>query len=92
MVGISFHVGSGCMDPPVYRKAIKAARKLFDFAQLVGYDFKLLDIGGGFPGDKFTTIEQVCCKFFLYFVLKITVLLKIMVYLKWNLLTDCRCC
>lgn len=59
MVGISFHVGSGCMDPPIYRKAIKAAKKLFDYAQFVGYDFKLLDIGGGFPGDKFTTIDQV---------------------------------
>lgn len=61
MIGISFHVGSGCMDPPIYGKAIKAAKKLFDYAQLVGFDFKLLDIGGGFPGDKFTTIEQVCC-------------------------------
>jgi len=59
MVGISFHVGSGCMDPPIYRKAIKAAKKLFDYAQFVGYDFKLLDIGGGFPGDKFTTIDQI---------------------------------
>lgn len=59
MIGISFHVGSGCMDPPVYAKAIQAARKLFDFAKGVGYEFNLLDIGGGFPGDKGTDISEV---------------------------------
>lgn len=46
MIGISFHVGSGCMDAPIYGKAIKIARKLFDFAENFGYEFKLLDIGG----------------------------------------------
>lgn len=46
MIGISFHVGSGCMDAPIYGKAIKIARNLFDFAENVGYEFKLLDIGG----------------------------------------------
>lgn len=59
MIGISFHVGSGCQDPPVYAKAIQAARKLFDFAESVGYHFNLLDIGGGFPGDNDTDIKEV---------------------------------
>lgn len=59
MIGISFHVGSGCMDPPVYAKAIQTARKLFDFAEAIGYNFKLLDIGGGFPGDNDTDIKEV---------------------------------
>ncbi|XP_055316889.1 ornithine decarboxylase 1-like [Sitodiplosis mosellana] len=59
VIGISFHVGSGCMDPPVYAKAIQAARKLFDFAASVGYHFTLLDIGGGFPGDKDTDINEI---------------------------------
>lgn len=62
MIGISFHVGSGCMDPPVYAKAIQAARKLFDFARSVGFEFTLLDIGGGFPGDKGTDIKEVSPK------------------------------
>lgn len=62
MIGISFHVGSGCMDPPVYAKAIQAARKLFDFARSVGFEFTLLDIGGGFPGDKGTDIKEVSSK------------------------------
>lgn len=59
MKGISFHVGSGCMDAPVYAKAIHAAKKLFDFAESVGYQFTLLDIGGGFPGDNDTSISEV---------------------------------
>lgn len=48
------------MDPPVYAKAITTARKLFDFAESIGYHFTLLDIGGGFPGDKGTDIKEVC--------------------------------
>lgn len=59
MIGISFHVGSGCLDPPIYWNAIKAAKKLFEYAQSIGYDFKLLDIGGGFPGDTFNSIKEV---------------------------------
>lgn len=59
MIGISFHVGSGCQDTPIYGKAIKIARKLFDLAANVGYNFKLLDIGGGFPGDTDTDIMEV---------------------------------
>lgn len=62
VVGISFHVGSGCMDLPVYAKAIYVARQLFDYAQTVGYYFSLLDIGGGFPGDKNTDITKVITK------------------------------
>lgn len=59
MIGISFHVGSGCMDYPVYGKAIYAARQLFDFALENGFEFHFLDIGGGFPGDNDTSIEPV---------------------------------
>lgn len=59
MVGISFHVGSGCADSPIYSKAILAAKKLFDFGETVGYNFNLLDIGGGFPGDTNTDIHEV---------------------------------
>lgn len=59
LIGISFHVGSGCQDIPIYAEAIATARKLFDFAESVGYNFRLLDIGGGFPGDKNTEIAPV---------------------------------
>lgn len=59
MIGISFHVGSGCQDSPIYAKAIQTARKLFDFAKKIGFQFNLLDIGGGFPGDKNDDIKEV---------------------------------
>lgn len=59
MIGISFHVGSGSGDPLVFGEAIEAARKLFDFAEGIGYQFELLDIGGGFPGDNHTKFKKV---------------------------------
>uniref|UniRef100_A0A1B0ETM9 ornithine decarboxylase n=1 Tax=Lutzomyia longipalpis TaxID=7200 RepID=A0A1B0ETM9_LUTLO len=59
VAGISFHVGSGCRDPPVYRKAIAQARELFDYARTLGYRMSLLDIGGGFPGDTGTDIGVI---------------------------------
>lgn len=62
VVGVSFHVGSGCREPPVFRRAIKASREVFDYAKSLGFDFSLLDIGGGYPGAKGTSIEKVYCK------------------------------
>ena len=47
------------MDLPVYAKAIYVAKKLFDYAESYGYYFNLLDIGGGFPGDKGTNMVEV---------------------------------
>lgn len=51
VIGVSFHVGSGCREPAVYRRAIRAARDLFDYAAAtLDWHFDLLDIGGGYPG------------------------------------------
>jgi ornithine decarboxylase len=50
LVGISFHVGSGCYSTAAYQDALKLARKMFDLASDYGYKLKLLDIGGGWPG------------------------------------------
>lgn len=59
VVGVSFHVGSGCGDPPVFRKAIAAAREIFDYANTLGYNMYLLDIGGGYPGGHGTSIDKI---------------------------------
>lgn len=59
VVGVSFHVGSGCGEPASFRRAIAASRKLFDFAETLGFDFSLLDLGGGYPGDRATSIDKV---------------------------------
>jgi len=48
VVGVSFHVGSGCRDASRYEDALKDARSIFDMAEKE-FDMKmrLLDIGGG---------------------------------------------
>lgn len=52
VVGVSFHVGSGCRDAALYEAALKDAKKVFDLAeQEFGFRMTLLDIGGGFPGE-----------------------------------------
>ncbi|KAJ3499958.1 hypothetical protein NMY22_g19428 [Coprinellus aureogranulatus] len=53
VIGVSFHVGSGCYDPSVYTDAILRSRKVFDMAKEAGYDFTLLDVGGGFEDGLF---------------------------------------
>ncbi|XP_058128090.1 ornithine decarboxylase 1-like [Anopheles ziemanni] len=58
VVGISFHVGSDCEEHEVYYDAVKMARSLFDYALSIGYDLTILDIGGGFPGDRNKPIER----------------------------------
>ncbi len=50
VVGVSFHVGSGCKNLSTFTAAIEAARKIFDAGSALGHDMTLLDIGGGFLG------------------------------------------
>ncbi len=59
VVGVSFHVGSGCYDPTVYRDAIRRARAVFNMGKDVGYDFTLLDVGGGFEDGLFERAAEV---------------------------------
>ena len=59
VIGVSFHVGSGCYDPSVYMDAITRARAVFDMGKEVGYTFKLLDVGGGFEDSLFEQVATV---------------------------------
>ncbi|GAA6096936.1 ornithine decarboxylase-like isoform X1 [Tachysurus ichikawai] len=64
IIGVSFHVGSGCTDPETFTQAIADARCVFDMGAELGYNMTLLDIGGGFPGSddsklKFEEITAV---------------------------------
>ncbi|XP_020839122.1 antizyme inhibitor 2-like [Phascolarctos cinereus] len=52
VVGICFHVGSGCQTPQSFGQAIADARHVFDLGLQIGHPMSLLDIGGGFPGKK----------------------------------------
>lgn len=56
--GVSFHVGSQCINPKSFLLALKLCKEIFNGAKAKGYDIgektrgtnkKLLDIGGGFP-------------------------------------------
>ena len=48
----SFHVGSCSQNPLAFESALKLSLEMFQFASSIGYSFTLLDIGGGYPGDK----------------------------------------
>ena len=53
----SFHVGSGCYDATAFSAAVASARTVFDMGEEEGFHFELLDIGGGFPGQKSSKIS-----------------------------------
>jgi len=57
VVGVSFHVGSGCMSVASFIAAIRSAHKVFKQAEEFGFTFTILDIGGGFPG---TNTDGIC--------------------------------
>lgn len=48
VIGVSFHVGSGCYEPQIFADSIERARQAFDIGKELGYEFHLLDVGGGF--------------------------------------------
>lgn len=45
-LGVSFHVGSQCMEPLAYRRALALAREVIRAA---GVAIEIIDVGGGFP-------------------------------------------
>ncbi|XP_069837128.1 ornithine decarboxylase-like [Dendropsophus ebraccatus] len=51
VVGVSFHIGSKSKRPETFSWAIADARYVFDLGRKFGHAMRLLDIGGGFPGD-----------------------------------------
>jgi ornithine decarboxylase len=53
VVGVSFHVGSGCFDSSAFSDAIRRSRAAFDMGKEAGYEFSILDIGGGFEDATF---------------------------------------
>lgn len=70
VVGVSFHVGSGCRSADAFVNAVENARMAFDMFTKCGLqEPKLLDLGGGWPGDlegqgdpKAVTFEQITAK------------------------------
>ncbi|KAH3847753.1 hypothetical protein DPMN_090084 [Dreissena polymorpha] len=63
IIGVSFHVGSGCQEPEAFASAIQQARMVFDQGRDLGFNMTLLDIGGGFPGHAGASVsfDAVSC-------------------------------
>lgn len=59
VIGVSFHVGSGSYDPTAFATAVRDARQVFDEAAGIGFDLRLLDVGGGYGNDNFEAIASV---------------------------------
>jgi diaminopimelate decarboxylase len=61
IIGVSFHVGSGCEDADVYKTALSDCKKVFEMAKTLDINMKMVDIGGGFPGtdDAKVTFEEM---------------------------------
>lgn len=50
VVGVSFHVGSGCADAAAFAAAARDALAVFAMGKDYGFEMSVLDIGGGFQG------------------------------------------
>ncbi len=61
--GISFHVGSQCLDDQRWTEALTATRQVFDAATKAGLNLATVDIGGGFPvryDNEAVDLERTC--------------------------------
>jgi ornithine decarboxylase len=53
VVGVSFHVGSGCGDVKTYTKSLANVADIFETANKIGMaPMRIVDIGGGFPSNS----------------------------------------
>jgi ornithine decarboxylase len=52
VMGISFHVGSGCRNKLQYKTAIEDCHRVYQIAKGLGIEIELINIGGGFPGNS----------------------------------------
>nr|XP_024216357.1 probable ornithine decarboxylase [Halyomorpha halys] len=59
IIGISFHVGTGCHEAEAYPRAIHIAAAIIQKARQNGIAIQYLDIGGGFPGDSLEMFEKI---------------------------------
>lgn len=61
--GISFHVGSQCLDAGRYVEALDSTKAIFEQAEKEGMHLEMIDIGGGFPVryiDEEIDLDRMC--------------------------------
>lgn len=61
VIGVSFHVGSGCRDPTAFAIGIAYARSLFNVGLKLGLNMHVVDLGGGYPGYKTELAFETIC-------------------------------
>ncbi|CRG99193.1 S-adenosylmethionine decarboxylase/ornithine decarboxylase, putative [Plasmodium relictum] len=49
IIGVSFHVGSNTKNLFDYCQAIKLSKEVWDLSKKFGYNFEILNLGGGYP-------------------------------------------
>ncbi|XP_026491702.2 ornithine decarboxylase 1-like [Vanessa tameamea] len=59
VVGVAFHVGSGCSSADSHVIGLRLAKELFDHEARSGRHMNIIDIGGGFLSDRTDRIDQV---------------------------------
>ncbi|XP_050672225.1 ornithine decarboxylase 2-like isoform X8 [Leptidea sinapis] len=59
VVGVAFHVGSGCSSADSHIIGLQRAKALFDHEEKAGRKMNIVDIGGGFLSDRRDRIDQV---------------------------------
>lgn len=60
VVGVSFHVGTGCNDIETYREALNAVKVLMEYgSKELGFQMTMVDIGGGFHGTRDNNFKDI---------------------------------
>ncbi|CAL1545005.1 unnamed protein product [Lymnaea stagnalis] len=57
VMGVSFHCGSGVQEARAFSLAVSQAHDAWQIAVKLGFNMTMLDIGGGFPGQKSAPIS-----------------------------------
>jgi ornithine decarboxylase len=57
--GLSFHVGSQCMNFENFVQALNISASVMQEAEARGHKIKILDIGGGFPAPYHRDVESI---------------------------------
>ena len=57
--GLSFHVGSQCMNPQNFVHALNISASVMEESKARGHEIKILDIGGGFPAPYHRDVQNI---------------------------------
>ncbi len=59
LAGVTFHVGSQCLNPENWKVGLERARRVFNEMKLAGFNPRLINIGGGYPVQHMKPIPTI---------------------------------